>query len=334
LISRDFDSFLKVYDIYEKRFPEILEGHILKLKFYLNNQQYELAKILIEELEVKFGKDKRIYKERIKLAKILDKQNKSQAIRSNYFSSRFSRYLEIIDQSSESPLKYQSILIITYGRSGSTLLQGILNSIPNVKIWGETYNVFHHLFRFYESTLQLKWSHEWAVLPTHPYFRDEEIAPEGIIEEFKAFVPRYFNRANPSQIIGFKEIRYVEIQNHLDRYLNFLAKIFPNPLFVFNTRNLTDVVKSGWWKNKKSKEVRKNLEELEKVWANFSANRLDCFQISYEDIMGKSKILEDLFLKIGATYDPEIIDFLLQVPHSYDHRKEHKKESFQDFPIN
>lgn len=119
----------------------------------------------------------------------------------------------------------------------------------------------------------------------------------------------------------------------MDRYLNFLAKIFPNPLFVFNTRNLSDVVKSGWWKNKKSKEVRKNLEELEKVWANFSANRLDCFQISYEDIMGKSKILEDLFLKIGATYNPEIIDFLLQVPHSYDHRKENKKESFQDFPI-
>lgn len=36
--------------------------------------------------------------------------------------------------------RFGSILVITYGRSGSTLLQGILNSIDGILIRGENHN--------------------------------------------------------------------------------------------------------------------------------------------------------------------------------------------------
>jgi hypothetical protein len=36
-------------------------------------------------------------------------------------------------------IKYGSILIVTYGRSSSTLLQGVLNTIDGVRVTGENF---------------------------------------------------------------------------------------------------------------------------------------------------------------------------------------------------
>lgn len=46
--------------------------------------------------------------------------------------------------------RFGSVLIITYGRSGSTLLQGILNSIPGYLIRGENENLMAHFYNAYK----------------------------------------------------------------------------------------------------------------------------------------------------------------------------------------
>lgn len=40
-----------------------------------------------------------------------------------------------------------SLLIVTYGRSGSTLLQSMLQTIPGAHIAGENYNALHPIFQ-------------------------------------------------------------------------------------------------------------------------------------------------------------------------------------------
>ena len=45
----------------------------------------------------------------------------------------------------------QHVLIVTHGRTGSTLLQGILNTIDGFHIKGENKNVAFHLFQSYKS---------------------------------------------------------------------------------------------------------------------------------------------------------------------------------------
>ena len=54
------------------------------------------------------------------------------------------------------PRNFKSILIITYGRSGSTLLQGVLNNNEGVIIWGENNNMCYHMFKAYKAILKSK----------------------------------------------------------------------------------------------------------------------------------------------------------------------------------
>ena len=65
-------------------------------------------------------------------------------------------------------MKYQSALIISYGRSGSTLLSGLLNSIDGCVINGENNNFIYHLFRSYQSLIVTKARPDLD--PTHPWY--------------------------------------------------------------------------------------------------------------------------------------------------------------------
>jgi hypothetical protein len=43
------------------------------------------------------------------------------------------------------PARFPNIFVVTYGRSGSTLLQGVLNGIPGFLIRGENKDIVGHL---------------------------------------------------------------------------------------------------------------------------------------------------------------------------------------------
>ncbi|UCV16550.1 hypothetical protein [Quatrionicoccus australiensis] len=53
-------------------------------------------------------------------------------------------------------MKFKSILVVTYGRSGSTLLQGVLNTLPNVLIRGENHDFCWGLYLAWKSLIQTK----------------------------------------------------------------------------------------------------------------------------------------------------------------------------------
>ena len=64
------------------------------------------------------------------------------------------------------------VFVVTYGRSGSTLLMGLLNSIPGFLIRGENWDALHHLFRFHQ-TLEdgsRRWEPARLRQRTHPFF--------------------------------------------------------------------------------------------------------------------------------------------------------------------
>src|SRR5687767_11745676 len=66
------------------------------------------------------------------------------------------------------PLRFRHIFIVTYGRSGSTLLNGVLNAIPGVCVRGENDNT---LFRIYNALLAAEETVKRAApVPTHPWY--------------------------------------------------------------------------------------------------------------------------------------------------------------------
>jgi len=236
-------------------------------------------------------------------------------------------------------LNFESILIISYGRSGSTLLQGVLNSIDGVVIRGENMNMCFHLFETYQALLKSK-THNGNSIQS-PFYGSESLDEKYFLNRTKETV-RNLLLANPKKestttCYGFKEIRYTQIHEDLIGYLEFLRKLFPSPCFIFNTRNNEDVVKSwisvGWYTESKKENAFKVLKEVEASFFNaMKANESNSFHITYEDVIGKTEKLEEMFSFLGAPVVESKIDEILSLQHSYKPfqkhiEKLHKKSS-------
>ncbi len=226
--------------------------------------------------------------------------------------------------SEELPLRFGSILVITYGRSGSTLLQGLLNSIEGVVLRGENMNMCFHLFKTYQAILESK-THDGKITQ-NPFFGSSKLDEEYFLRQSKETVKNLLlgDRINDSTVkcYGFKEIRYIHILNDLSKYLKFLKKIFPNPCFIFNTRNNEDVVNSwiklGWQPESYKEKGIKRLNKAEVAFVNaMEENKNNSFHITYEDIVNKTNRVKSLFSFLGAPYTNENADSILALRHSY-----------------
>src|SRR5689334_17410791 len=113
-------------------------------------------------------------------------------------------------------MKFQSVLIVTYGRSGSTLLQGILNSIPGCLIRGENYAFCEGLYLSYKSYLRTQ--REQGGDPTtadvsSPWYGALHLDADQYAADMGALVRAHLTRGVPPgtklECVGFKEIRYL-----------------------------------------------------------------------------------------------------------------------------
>jgi len=217
-------------------------------------------------------------------------------------------------------LHYKSILVVTYGRSGSTLLQGIINSIDGCLLRGENNNFCYKLFSAYKD-INISKTQSNADTPEHPWFGAPHLNSDDLIIKFREILKKQLVPENNSAIscYGFKEIRYLhtDINEDFSDYLDFLSKLLPNPLIIFNTRDIEDVSRSGWWKDIKRKTTVRLLTDAENNFTKYAQKNTDIFTISYNDILDKSDNLKKLFIKIGADYDENKIDKILSKNHSY-----------------
>ncbi|PSJ29753.1 hypothetical protein B7P34_05745 [Streptosporangium nondiastaticum] len=215
-------------------------------------------------------------------------------------------------------MKYESLLIITYGRSGSTLLQGLLNTIDGCEVRGENYNFCYGLFQAYRSLMGTRkraghrvtspwygpgWDEKLFLRDARRLVRHQLIGPRG--------------GASHGTCYGFKEIRYADLApEELEEYLGFLTLMFPRPALVFNTRKLEDVVRSDWWRRDPEGSL-KALSQTDAAFRRYAAHREHCFLIDYHDVVEKTPALRLLFAFLGAPYAEEAVDRVLGTPHSY-----------------
>jgi hypothetical protein len=232
-------------------------------------------------------------------------------------------------------LLFQSILIVTYGRSGSTLLQGILNSIDGCLIRGENNHFCFHLFKSYNAIVTAK-EHGKKNSPTDAWYGASLLDEKKFIHQTKNLIKELLlaDKISDKNIIcyGFKEIRYDDEMDSFSEYLEFLKNIFPNVAFIFNTRNLDDVVKSAWFVKEEPEELKKRILKLESLFTEYCGRYENGFHITYEDVVSKSRKLEEMFRFLGVKYEPEKIDNVLSLPHSYTPTQEYVKKIFKDNP--
>lgn len=235
-------------------------------------------------------------------------------------------------------MNFQSVIIVTYGRSGSTLLQGILNSIPGCLIRGENFNLCEGLFLSYKSyrrTQQEHGSDPTTSDASSPWYGALHMDADQYVADMGAMVRSHLTRGIPAgqqpQCVGFKEIRYLSMElfgnpdsyaENLHAYLDFLARLLPGLGIVFLTREHAQVVKSAWWKTRSPEAVLGRLAQFESTVREYARNRANCSFIDYADMVRNDEVLASLFKFLGAPYDQAKVAKVLGRRHSYDVKPE------------
>ena len=175
--------------------------------------------------------------------------------------------------------RYDYVFIITYGRSGSTLLQRLLQSIPGYCIRGENDNLLVPLFRAQKTAIAAQKQHgiENTILPEAPWHGIRDINTDGFTTDLlSAFVTNILKPDEDARTLGFKEIRYIHLEPpELEDFLLFLHRQFNGAKLVFNTRDTDSVLKSGWWKETDHSVARPRLQKYDAFFNSFTAEHPD-----------------------------------------------------------
>lgn len=137
----------------------------------------------------------------------------------------------------------------------------------------------------------------------------------------QSFIDTVLRPPSGTTLLGFKEIRYHEAGQDLPEYLEFLKRSFPCPRFVFLTRNLNEVAKSGWWAKRDETQVRQSLSKAETAFRHFAkTNEAVSFSLTFEEIVQKDIKLLQLFEFLGANFDRAAVEGVLSERLLHAHR--------------
>ena len=223
--------------------------------------------------------------------------------------------------------RFTRLFIVTYGRSGSTLLQGLVNALPGYRIQGENGGFLSGLQAAHAALAD---AHDHLTDPAKdtsvsPWFGASRYEPRFLTTEFRAFAERMLFGPSPDEeagpdvrapdprVLGFKEIRYSELEpDRLEELLAFLRALWPGAALIFNSRALSDVVTSGWWRNQPPETVRARLTRFDTFAAAYVAeNPAHAIHLSYDRLVETDRRevdrLMDFLGEAPAAQDLEIV---------------------------
>jgi hypothetical protein len=218
----------------------------------------------------------------------------------------------------ESRLSY--VFIVTYGRSGSTLLQGLLNAQPGYLIRGENGGTMEMLYATWREMRRRKSDlskPERASVPTHPWYGLDKYSPQQAADSFRRHMLDVVLRpSSDTRVTGFKEIRWWRHKD-LGEFLEFVRLVFPGARFVFNTRDNADVIKSKWWADREESTALAQLADYE---GRMAAAREQlgpaAYAVHYDDYVRDHDELRGLYEWLGEPFDRALVDEVLATRHS------------------
>jgi len=218
-------------------------------------------------------------------------------------------------ESSDNIKKSSPLFILGSGRSGTTLLQRVLNSHSEICIWGEHSGFLAQIAEAYFNFSNENFRRN-VIIPNknnpgvEGYLKRIRnpinwsawynwLTEDSIKNNFKMFLESFFNPAGLDvSFWGFKEICY----GLDDKVLEFLKEVLPDAKFVFVVRNPVDTISSQIAMF--YKQDKKDLSLLANKWAlqnnkyfEFNKNNPgNSVIIRYEDIVSDNeKTLNKLF---------------------------------------
>ena len=188
------------------------------------------------------------------------------------------------------------LFIVSYGRSGSTLLSYLLNAIEGYCIRGENGGIVAPLA---QSDKLLRSAYEIGGLhandgPESPWYGFSLVDPDAWrAAQVQTFIEQILAPPAGTRVTGFKEVRYTPEEMDDEAFaatLDFLMEGFEDARIVFNTRDATQVAASAWWKTDyEPARVREIVDACDRRFSEaclrLGAER--AFHIDYGDYAGR-----------------------------------------------
>ncbi len=216
------------------------------------------------------------------------------------------------------------VFVIAQGRSGSTLLLRILNSIDGYNICGENYGATKFLSQFYKSIIEtyettpkddgnfLSYNEISSMEQTKKHlsgFEFYNVFQLSVIEDqLRSLILKMLNPEGQFKVCGFKEIRFGSdgVSQKFWKFkveLDFLKKMFPTSKFIFLTRDIEQVVKSSWWA-KNPDRSRTILKRQKDCFDKYALQYPDfTFSIRYSDLLSSTSRLQEMYDFLGEDFD-------------------------------
>lgn len=208
------------------------------------------------------------------------------------------------------------VFIVTYGRSGSTVLQNILAGIPSSHMTGENLDVLGGMFRSWLSAEQAKREQGRSPrkAPGDPWRGVHLIDPQRFNRrQAEIFIDEILQPPPGARLIGFKEVRYFDYGEELPAYLDYIRMTFAPALLIFNRRRGADVAKSGWWREDPG-DIAAGVAAFDAVTGAYAKAHPDETIILDYDIWKRDlEALRPLFERLGADFDAAAVQQILDV---------------------
>ncbi|WOI58361.1 sulfotransferase [Palleronia sp. LCG004] len=230
------------------------------------------------------------------------------------------------------PPPEQFVFVMAYGRSGSTLIQALLNALPDTCIRGENggaLNGLHASWRRIAHTAQLEGARGGpATAPDTPWFGAEATEPRGYARALGAAFTRHVLAPPPgTRRAGCKEIRFhegpggwsdvlpFEGPGGFRDLLDFLTSAFPDARFVLNSRDREAVARSGWWRQVPQPRMVEVLGRIDALFDQAAEAFPDrAIRLRYDDYAGHPDGFAPLFAHLGLPFDRDLAARVLAKP--------------------
>ena len=229
------------------------------------------------------------------------------------------------------------LIILSCGRSGSTLIQRILNTCEKWSISGENYGAIEDLLLFYHKLLTSK---QYVPQDNSGFLTYEKCVANNIkpcwyntyhLEAVKVMlqllIVNMFNPNGKFRVWGFKEIRFgiqeacsgdlfedrpVFTRNRegMETIIGLMRSLFPNLKVIVNTRNVNDISKSAWFKDHESKT---RIQAQQDLLVSYATQHSDfCYVIDYSQVCKNDDELRDLFVWLHEPYNQSAVAVVLK----------------------
>lgn len=221
------------------------------------------------------------------------------------------------------------IFSISYGRTGSTLFMALLSNHPGVLVRGENHMMIRRLQGVYDGLREKHFAD--ASLTSNSWFGAHLFEDSFLLPVFREFIEKILagdRSLDGVRVLGFKEVRYNgrvspsdkmdpdEAPRHDDaivaRDLDFLRKLFPGCLFVFNTREPTEVIRSDFQIGGRAERFA----ALNQLYKDLAA-AYDGLVVDYADVAEFGPQTQAVFERLGIEPDTKIISDTLSRQQGY-----------------